>query len=114
MTLYFPNMTMKRYTYTSNKTGVYGEQVHGYTLADTIRVDFQHENNQEYAKAYGVERQNLYKIYTTLDTVIEDSDVLVDEDNHQYQIIGEVQDYNHFHDYRRVHLVRSRGDKVCQ
>ena len=105
---------MKRYSQESSGTGVYGESISQYTYIEDIRVDFQHENNQEFAKQYGVERQNLYKIYTPLDTVLEDSDVLVDEDNHQYQIIGEVQDYNHFHNYRRVHLVRSRSDMLCQ
>ena len=112
--IYFPNMTMKRYTYTSEAKGVYGEDINQYTYTDDIIVDFQHENNQEYAKQYGVERQNLYKIYIDKSTILDESDVLVDEDDKQYMIVGEIQDYNHFHNYKRVHLVRSRGDLLCQ
>lgn len=112
--IYFPNMIMKRYTCTSNAKGVYGEDITTYEYSNDIHVDFQHENNQEYAKQYGVERQNLYKIYIDLSTSLDKDDVLVDEDDRQYLIVGEIQDYNHFHDYKRVHLVRSRGDLLCQ
>ena len=112
--IFFPNMTMKRYTYTTSGTGVYGESVNGYEYAGDILVDFQNENNQEFAKAYGVERQNLYKIYIDNKVTINDSDILVDPDDRQYQIIGESQNYNHFHQYQRVHLIHTRGDKLCQ
>ena len=112
--IFFPNMTMKRYSHESSGTGVYGESISQYTYIEDIRVDFQHENNQEFAKAYGVERQNLYKIYINKDTNLGDADLLIDEDDKQYLIVGEIQDYNHFHDYKRVHLVRSRRDMLCQ
>ena len=112
--IFFPNMTMKRYTYTTTDTGVYGETTHGYEYDSDISVDFQNENNPEYIKEYGVERGNLYKVYIDMKVQLEDSDVLVDEKDNQYQIIGEVQDYNHFHKYKRVHLVHSRGDHLCQ
>ena len=110
MSLFFPNMTMKRYTLTtSQRRGVYGETVKEYQYTCDLRVDFQHENNLEYAQRYGVERDNLYKIYTDLSVTLLDDDVLVDPEGKEYQIIGEIQDYNHFHNYRRVHLQRSRG-----
>jgi hypothetical protein len=112
--IFFPNMTMKRYTYTTTDKGVYGETTMGYEYADEVLVDFQHEGNPEYIKAYGVERGNLYKVYIDKKVSINNSDVLVDPDDNQYQIIGEVQEYNHFHQYKRVHLVHSRGDKLCQ
>ena len=112
--IFFPNMTMKRYTYTAEAKGVYGEDIHQYIYADDIIVDFQHENNQELAKQYGVERQNLYKIYIDKTTPLNQEDVLVDEAGKQYQIVGEIQDYTHFHNYKRVHLIRSRGDLLCQ
>ena len=112
--IFFPNMTMKRYTYTVTGTGVYGESVNGYEYTGDILVDFQNENNQEFAKAYGVERQNLYKIYIDNKVTLNDSDILVDPDDRQYQIIGESQNYNHFHQYKRVHLIHTRGDKLCQ
>ena len=112
MSLFFPNMTMKRYTYTKSGTGVYGESINEYNYTDDILVDFQPENNQEYAERYGVERKNLYKIYIDRSTNLEDDDLLVDEQDNEYQIIGEVQDYNHFHNYKRVHLVHSRGTQL--
>ena len=112
--IYFPNMTMQRYTAQETGTGVYGERKREYTYSDDITVDFQNEQNSELAQRYGVERKNLYKIYITLETILEDDDILVDPNGNQYQIIGEIQEYNHFHNYKRVHLVHSRGDKLCQ
>lgn len=112
--IFFPNMTMRRYVHENTGTGVYGESVGQYTYTEEILVDFQHENNQEFAKQYGIERQNLYKIYINHDIILEDEDVLVDEYDNQYLIVGEIQDYTHFHNYRRVHLVRSRRDMLCQ
>lgn len=113
MSLFFPNMTMKRYTYAGGGVGVYGETIQQYTYTWDINVDFQHENNQEFAEQYGVERQNLYKIYIDLDTTLQDDDLLIDEEGNQYLIVGEIQEYNHFHNYKRVHLVRSRSDMLC-
>lgn len=114
MSLFFPNRMMRRYTYDPGATGVYGESVKQYTYTDDIQVDFQQENNQEFAKQYGLERQNLYKIYIDLSTPLNSDDLLVDEDDKQYLIIGEIQEYTHFHNYKRVHLVRSRSDMLCQ
>lgn len=112
MSLFFPNMKMKRYTRTPHGKGVYGEKVKQYTYTGDINVDFQHENNQEIARRYGVERENLYKIYINLDTTLMDDDLLVDHNGLEYQVVGEIQDYNHFHNYRRVHLQRSRGSMI--
>ena len=112
--IHFPNKTFKRYTYTAEETGVYGETVPAYEYADDVQADFQHENNIEVARAYGLEKQNLYKAYIARDAIIDDTDVLVDDDGEQYTIIGEVQEYDHFHDYKRIHLAHARGDKLCQ
>ena len=112
MSLFYPNMTMKRYTYTTDGIGVYGETIQSYNYTDDILVDFQHENNQEYAERYGVERDNLYKIYIDEGTNLNDDDLLVGPDDREYQIIGEVQLYNHFHHYKRVHLVHSRESQI--
>ena len=113
--IYFPNMTMKRYTRTTNPGGgVYGETIDQYTYTDDITVDFQNEGNNEIAERYGVERKNLYKIYVDESTPLCDDDVLVDPDDNQYTVIGEVQLYNHFHHYKRAHLIHNRGDSLCQ
>lgn len=112
--IFFPNMTMTRYTYTNTGTGVYGETIKSYSQAGTLTVDFQNEGNAELAKQYGVERKNLYKIYMDIHETLEDEDILVDQDNNQYQVIGEIQEYNHFHMYKIAHLVHCRGDQLCQ
>jgi hypothetical protein len=115
MVLFFPNMTMQRYSYMqTGEPGVYGELVCEYVYQGDVTVDFQNENNSELAKQYGVERQNLYKVYTDISTTLNDNDVLVDEDGNQYQIIGAVQTFNHFHKHKRAHLIHARGDLLCQ
>lgn len=109
---FFPDTTLHRYTYTSTGTGVYGETVQGYEYSDDILVDFQHENNQELAHQYGVDLQNLYKIYTDLTTTLNDNDRLVDDEDNEYHIIGNVQRYSKFHKYQRAHLVRNRTKTI--
>lgn len=112
--IYFPNMTMKRYTYTTDGVGVYGEQTKGYTYSNDITVDFQNETNTEIAKQYGVEKGNLYKIYLPLDVELLDTDLLIDPDGNEYLIVGEVKRYDHYHNYTKAHLVHVRGDLLCQ
>lgn len=108
MSLYFPNTTMKRYTYTKEATDVYGATTKTYEYADDIQVDLQNENNVETAKTYGVELSNLYKIYTDINTPLDDHDLLQDNTGNKYHIIGNIQIYNHFHNYKRAHLVIER------
>ena len=106
--IFFPDTVLKRYTYTTTGTGVYGETTRGYEYAEDITVDFQNENNQEIAHQYGVDLQNIYKIYADIETTIEDNDKLVDNDGNEYHILGNVQRYSKFHKYQRAHLVRTR------
>ena len=112
--IYFPNMTMKRYTYTTDGVGVYGEKTSKYTYSNDITVDFQNESNTEIAKQYGVEKGNLYKIYFPIDVEVDDTDLLIDPDDNEYLIIGEVKRYDHFHNYTKAHLVHVRGYLSCQ
>lgn len=87
---------------------MYGETVKEYEYADDIYVDFQNENNVEIAKEYGVDPQNLYKIYAFIDTVINDTDQLRDSDGNTYHIIGNIQKYPKFHKYQKAHIVLER------
>ena len=87
---------------------MYGETVEEYVYTDDIVVDFQNESNVEIAKQYGVELQNLYKVYLDLDTPLDDTDQLRDEDGNRYHIIGQVQRYPKFHRYTKAHIVRER------
>lgn len=105
---FFPDTVLKRYTYTEQGTGVYGESINEYVYADDILVDFQNESNIEYAHQYGVDLQNLYKIYTDISNTLEDTDQLRDDDGNMYHIIGNVQKYSHFHNYLKAHIVRDR------
>ena len=107
--IHFPDTTLQRYTYNNNATGIYGETVQKYKYADDITVDFQNENNQEIAKEYGVELQNLYKIYLDLGVTLNDNDQLRDSNGNKYHIIGQVQKYKKFHKYQRAHIVRDRA-----
>ena len=107
--IHFPDTTLQRYTYNNNATGVYGETVQRYKYADDITVDFQNENNQEIAKEYGVELQNLYKIYLDLDVTLNDNDQLRDSSGNKYHIVGQVQKYKKFHKYQKAHIVRDRA-----
>lgn len=106
--IFFPDTTLHRYTYTSTGTGVYGETVKGYEYADDITVDFQHENNEETAHEYGVDLQNLYKIYTDISTTLNDNDQLHDNDGNIYHIVGQVKRYPKFHRYQKAHIIRER------
>ena len=108
--IHFPDKTLHRYTYTSTASGVYGETVLSYEYVDDILVDFQNESNQEVAHAYGVDLQNLYKVYTDKDTPLDDTDQLRDNDGNTYHIIGNVQLYTHFHNYKKAHLVLERKE----
>ena len=107
--IHFPDTTLQRYTYNNNATGIYGETVQKYKYADDITVDFQNENNQEIAKEYGVELQNLYKIYLDLGVTLNDNDQLRDSSGNKYHIVGQVQKYKKFHKYQRAHIVRDRA-----
>lgn len=107
--IHFPDTTLQRYTYNNNATGIYGETVQKYKYADDITVDFQNENNQEIAKEYGVELQNLYKIYLDLGVTLNDNDQLRDSNGNKYHIVGQVQKYKKFHKYQRAHIVRDRA-----
>lgn len=109
--IHFPDKTLKRYTYTKQKTDIYGANIHEYEYNDDILVDFQNENNSEVREQYGVEKDNLYKIYIDKNTTLNSSDELEDEDGNRYSIIGEVMEYNHFHNYKKVHLIRKRRNK---
>lgn len=106
--IHFPDTTLQRYTLQTSGTGVYGETVEEYVYTDDIVVDFQNESNVEIAKSYGVELQNLYKVYLDLDTPLDDTDQLRDEDGNRYHIIGQVQRYPKFHRYTKAHIVRER------
>ena len=106
--IFFPDKTLHRYTYTDEHVGVYGETIRSYEYCDDIVCDFQHENNQEYAHAYGVDLQNLYKIYVDESITLDDTDELCDDAGNKYHIIGNIQHYTHFHNYQRVHIVLKR------
>lgn len=105
--IYFPDTVMQRYTLTTSGKGVYGETRQTYVYSDDIMVDFQNENNNEVAKAYGVELQNLYKIYTDINTPLEDTDHLV-LNGDVYHIIGNIKRYTKFHKYQKAHLKLER------
>ncbi len=108
---YFMDTVLKRYTYTDTDAGVYGEPIKKYIYADNINVDFQNENNQELAKVYGVELQNLYKIYAPLNAPLNDTDRLEDADGNTYHIIGQIQKYIKFHKYKKAHIIRNRSPR---
>lgn len=109
--IHFPNLTLKRYTYTSNKTDIYGANIQDYEYADDILVDFQNENKAEVREQYGVEKDNLYKIYCDSNVTLNSSDELEDEYGNRYSIVGEVEEYNHFHNFKKAHLQRKRRNK---
>ncbi len=106
--IHFPDTTLQRYTLHSSGTGVYGETITEYVYTDDIQVDFQNESNVEIAKSYGVELQNLYRIYLDQSTPLSDTDQLRDNNGNRYHIIGQVQRYPKFHKYAKAHIVRER------
>lgn len=107
--IHFPNITLERYRLTeSSNKGVYGETLTDYSYTCDIPVDFQNENNQETRREYGVDKQNLYKIYVDENISLEDTDIFRDNTTGAiYEIIGEIQTYNHFHHYKKAHLIHS-------
>lgn len=106
--IHFPNKTLQRYVYTSSGQGVYGETISEYQYVDDVLVDFQNENNQELAQAYGVDLQNLFKVYFDINTVVNDNDQFRDSQGNKYHILGNIQVYDHFLHYKRAHLVLER------
>ena len=109
--IYFPNKTLERYTLTINSTDIYDAPTKEYVYTDTVTLDFQESNNQQIAEAYGVELQNLYKAYLDSTTEFNDSDILYDPTLHRtYRVLGNVQIYTHFHNYKKLNLVLERED----
>lgn len=108
--IHFPNKTLHRYTYTGEAEDVYGAPVKEYEYSNDFVVDFQPERSQEVRAQYGVETDNLYKIYFRKQDALEASDELEDSDGHRYSIIGDIQEYDHFLDFKKAHLI----DKRCQ
>lgn len=106
--IYFPDTYLKRFTLTGDKMGVYGEQIKTYVYEDTVHVDFQNENNVEIAHNYGVDLQNLYKIYAPLELNLNDTDKYQDDKGNSYHVIGNIQKYPKFHKYQKLHIVRER------
>lgn len=107
--IHFPDKILHRYTYTDTGTDVYGASINEYVYAGDVLVDFQNEQNKEIREAFGVARDNLYKIYFDKDTIINDSDELRDDTGNKYEIIGEIRKYTHFHNYKEANLIRKRG-----
>lgn len=110
--LYFKDKTLQQYKLTGESIGTYGETVKTYQYHGDIQVDFQNENNEETRELYGVEKQNLYKIYVDSSINIDNSDKFVDENNNIYIIIGEVEMYTKFHNFQKVHLIKQRGEEL--
>ena len=106
--IFFPNKILKRYTYTKNGKGLYDENILSYEYIDDVQVDFQNETNSETAKDYGVELEDLYKIYFNDLTVIESTDMLEDDRGNRYHIIGGIQEYSHFLNFKKAHLQLER------
>ena len=106
--IFFPDTILHRYTYTSNGTGLYGEPRKEYEYADDILVDFQNDNNQELAQQYGIELENLYKIYLDISVTLHDNDELQDDNGNIYHIVGNVMKYTHFHKYQKANLILER------
>jgi hypothetical protein len=77
--IHFPNKTLQRYIPSKEETDLYGAKTMGYEYAEDITADFQNENNREIREAYGVDKDNLYKIYIDKNTQLEDTDELHDE-----------------------------------
>jgi hypothetical protein len=110
--IHFPNTTLHRYTYTEAGEGVYGENIFKYEYADDIFVDFQNETNNEIAHQYGVDLQNLYKIYADHTVQLNDTDQLQDGEGNVYHIVGNVRYYSHFHKFLKANLVLERRTSV--
>lgn len=106
--IFFLDKTLHRYTYTQTNTGLYGETIKEYVHADDIIVDFQNENNNELAHTYGVDLQNLYKIYIDLNVEINDTDQLRDDEGNTYHIIGNIRNYSKYHKYKKANLILER------
>ena len=108
---FFPDKVLHRYTLTQTNTGIYGETILEPVYSDDILVDFQNETNNEVAKQYGCELADLYRIYLDINTTLNPSDQLRDDNGNKYSIIGGVQEYPKFHKYKKAHLVLQRRDK---
>lgn len=109
--IHFPNKTLQRYTLTQSGEDVYGATIQEYEYADDVQVDFQNENNKELREQFGVTKENLYKIYFNKDTNINDTDQLHDTNGDVYEVIGEIREYTHFHNYKKANLVKRRRNR---
>lgn len=109
--IHFPNKTLQRYTLTQSGEDVYGATTSEYTYTDDVQVDFQNENNKELREQFGVTKENLYKIYFNKDTNINDTDQLHDTNGDIYEVIGEIREYTHFHNYKKANLVKRRRNR---
>lgn len=108
MGIFFPDTTLHRYGIVESQSGVYGETIQEYSYIDDIICDFQNETSNEIAHSYGIELGDLYRIYTDISTSLDSSDILRDEDDVEYEIIGGIKQYKKFHKYKTAHLKRRR------
>lgn len=109
---FFPDKTLHRYSQTNTGSGVYGETIKKHEYVDDILVDFQNETNNQVAHDYGIELSDLFKIYLDIDTPLVESDMLQDDKDNQYLIIGGIQEYPKFHKYKKAHLQIHRRTKT--
>lgn len=106
--IHFPDKTLQRYTLTHNTQDLYGADTQEYEYDSDILVDFQNETRREIREQYGVEKDNIYKIYFDKETSLNSSDELREENGTRYAILGEIMEYKHFHDYKKAYLVKKR------
>lgn len=108
MVVYFPDVTLHRFGIVESQSGVYGETIQEYEYIDDIQVDLQDNGNHEIAHTYGIELSDLFKIYLDINTPLNDSDLLKDDTGTEYTIIGGVNVYRKFHQYKMANLKRRR------
>ena len=91
--VFFPNETMDIYSICEEDYDYYGKKTN-YTYKETVEVDIQPYSPTSSLREFGKILQDTYKVYLDKDTIINDTDQLI-INNNKYEIIGSVENWNH-------------------
>lgn len=111
--VYFPNCQIE--IYEEQETEEYddytGELKSEYILIDKLHVDFQRLNQEEQQQEWGKEIKDTFKIYVPLKTHINNRcivKIINDIEERTFDVIGEPQYWNRFHNFRKIILQTQR------
>lgn len=105
MSCFFPNCTIEIYEPSEKpKLNKYtGEPEDEWILVDTVKADFQQNNNTEKQEEYGKVLEDQFDVYVDLSTTVSDRSIIkIVGEPKTYDVIGTPQRWNRFHNFIKI------------